>query len=39
MQWSFSPLNVFLVHNNNKPGLIYCQSWETHVRVRVCDAG
>lgn len=39
MQLSFPPLNMFSVHNNNKPGLIYCQSWQTRVSVRVCDAG
>lgn len=31
--------NTSLGHNNNKPGLIYCQSWQTRVSVRVHDAG
>lgn len=35
----FPPLNMFLAHKNNKPGLIYCQSWQTRVSVRAHDAG
>lgn len=35
----FSLLNMFLAHQNDKPGLIYCRSCQTRVSVGACDAG